>query len=1016
MADPLSAIGAAAAILDLSKSAWKAGNYLFRVYQGSKSVNEEIKTLALEVNALASACDLVHEELEEIIKAPSANGKGPQYDQDGRLAKCVERQTNDCEDTLQELWAIVEALWPRGQRFLDNASRQIKLQNSKEQVHGIRDRIKSHTDALHTILLVVNIKVAHVAPGQAGRQLPDTLEDLRVRLQSIEQKLDKQAAQGMHVGDSDATLVGCAHDALRSGISLYEASVTGGSIRGAEDAANSNLMVAEWLAKLNALRIENRKSVISEGESHPPTVFSDDGKLDAATEHSSTLDQIDAEDEADGFDSEDELAEVASTAIKDGSSAFKDEDWTEAHALLQESVDLLELLPHKHRTRIDFFELQFQLATCTYHLKPPADAEIVLQTLLQHPAETDAQSIQLCNARHLLAQCYIRLNKLDMAKDACEATLHARSRLLGRQHDSRYASLALMSHIYGRLGNQTRAKIYASMIPEANRANLLAATHVTESLESCEGESCERADGPPFQSTASVPAVPLASTSKHIDVPAESRSSTRRRMVQLPTSGTKESDPNLAATPMVQHDLTKPSLSRSSPSTEATRVDSAGLSPSQTQLLTNDLPEKGTIPKVRRTKKVVAEEARSIPVTGAKEPETLSEALKPEMAPASSGKPDMPPPPIRSLPLFPGIYKGSIRADEFWPGPVDVKTRRALLQDNAPNLVITGELERLICNGNVPLALSVLNSTEPVSRPQAALQPVTRGSEDNRSLALHLAVLFGDETIIQHLLDRGYKCWWRRGYRIGWDDFTEFTPLELAIACSRVSMIKTFLDTTDCSDMLTPWIGGLIMDPPLPIQIPSVETTEIAAVIKLTLSSKLNTIQISTPENLLEEAMSSSRLGKESRAVIVEFLLKDCHADQLKLLWPRPALHRAIFDGSLELVEILLQNGRQRGILKRIVTSQDAESYDPLYFAVRRAAANKDVPLDIVRRLCDAGASVSAVRRVYESRFLRSTKVTTSTPWSHALDSGRADLIELLRAHKPSLPVPAKQGNTFRSP
>jgi len=104
---------------------------------------------------------------------------------------------------------------------------------------------------------------------------------------------------------------------------------------------------------------------------------------------------------------------------------------------------------------------------CVYHTKDADVAEAALSGLMQEAASSlsDAKLRYVCDAGHILSHLYLRMDKPDRAKLACERTLKARTRLFRKTHESQYESIALLSHIYNLLGNNARAKIFINMIP-----------------------------------------------------------------------------------------------------------------------------------------------------------------------------------------------------------------------------------------------------------------------------------------------------------------------------------------------------------------------------------------------------------------------------------------------------------------------------------------------------------------------------------------------------------------------
>jgi len=122
------------------------------------------------------------------------------------------------------------------------------------------------------------------------------------------------------------------------------------------------------------------------------------------------------------------------------------------------------------------FELEFKLAACAFHTRDVAVTTQALINLVEQVASSDMHRTRMCDAGHLLSQLYVRTGSpesLELARLSCENVLRARSRLIGTDHKHYCESLALMVDIYKRLGNETRAKIYTSMIPKDRRQSLL---------------------------------------------------------------------------------------------------------------------------------------------------------------------------------------------------------------------------------------------------------------------------------------------------------------------------------------------------------------------------------------------------------------------------------------------------------------------------------------------------------------------------------------------------------------
>jgi len=188
------------------------------------------------------------------------------------------------------------------------------------------------------------------------------------------------------------------------------------------------------------------------------------------TSSSSHVDDVDD-------DSDDELGtDIAKEAMRAAKQAFDSQEWNEADSLLQETVTLIQDLPLKRRAICDIFDIQYMLAVCTYHMGEPAAAELALVNLIEQPPVSDQHRGAICEAGYFLSRTYISLGKLDLARSSCESSLKGRARLMGKEHESYYQSLALMARVFSLLDMSARARLYLALIPEAMRPGLVAAT------------------------------------------------------------------------------------------------------------------------------------------------------------------------------------------------------------------------------------------------------------------------------------------------------------------------------------------------------------------------------------------------------------------------------------------------------------------------------------------------------------------------------------------------------------
>lgn len=1006
-------IGAVAAILQISRNAYAIGRYIYQIYEGSKHIDDSIRNLANEVNDLADSCGLVHDELRTVLGKQHSGATESRYDKDGRLGRCVDQQVVQCDNTLRELGRVVDTLWPRKDTLYARASKQIDLQNNRDQIDDIRKRIRSHTDALHTILLVVNIRVSHIAPDHATQQLPAKLNNLQRSLTNIESKLNGSPRRKDSVGDGDTTLVNFARDTLRSGKTLYEASVAGSvhggadSVMGGGEAATQALEVAEWVSRVNALRRESREGQFSDIELPAASVFSDDGRDTVATRSTSggapRLSNLNEEDI--DYDSDDEQVELAQAALDNGNRAFDAEKWDLASKYLHTSLKLLYKLPHKHKRQQDIFALQFRLAVCSYHTGDVDHAEAGLESLLQHEPLSDKEGIQLCDARHLLSRIYVEQNKLDLARVACEGTLKARSKLLGKQHIARYESMALMSRVCSLSNDDVLSDLYASRIPESYRNDLISAVATLQ----------------PSQPLHEVAAMPIISTT-----------SDPSSISAFGPAGTQPSERPITSQYHLNSDGSLPSLSPGLPplSVSPKTLEGDILEPGMKELHITDQTDqfRGDARRWPSTTTRSSDYSIAAPVT----PDTLS-TNEPTIA-QLPGRPQR----WQSAPMVTDIQvpetrraaSTSIRAksilsldvtpeETYSPlrtqpsdlsntdsGPMSRSDRRAIVARF--QIEPMHNLDQAICDGKLEKSLTLVNAllsgSTQLGNPATTIIYNSNGLKyANKSPALHLAVLFGDVELVKPLVKNGFAP--NFAFKLSDEPGLREcqTPLDIAIASRNHKIIRDLLAN---GASLDPAKGEspcrqLIAHASLQLWPPS-EVSEITSTLKLLLSfgwpiSKgfaRNQTPSPTP-TFLHQACSITPSLHDYRLPLVQYILEQSDTATISAPASETPLHHAVRRDDLDVVNALMQ-GQPTYKVRSLLEKTNTQQCQPLYLAVTRAVADSDLPLDIVARLLQLGASLDDVHTQFESRRFRTSKKTQSTARSIAMESSRQDLIDLV--------------------
>jgi ankyrin repeat protein len=1010
-------VGAVASILQISKNAYQLGKYIHDVYEGTKRIDENVRSLASEVNGLADSCKLVHDELYTVLTRSPSGAAGPLFDNDGRLGRCVDQQVVQCDNTLDELRRMVDVLWPRNGTLYQRVSKQIDLQNSRAQTNEIRKRIRSHTDALHTILLVINIRVSHFASDYTPQQLLGNLDDLKARLVNIESKLGGPQNCRDSTGDGNTTLVDVAEETLRSGKTLYEKSFAGtvrgnDSVMGDEPAVTQAGSVGNWVDTVNKLRRASREGYVADVEL--PSGLSDDGRDTTATGSTSGgVVHLPKLDEDDSYDSDDEQVELAQAALLKGNRAFDAQNWDLAAKVLHTSLKLLYKLPHKHKRQQDIFGLQYRLAVCSYHTGDVDHAEAGLESLLQHEPVSDKEGVQLCDARHMLSRIYVERDKLELARDACEGTLKARSRLLGKQHGSRYESMALMSRILQLLQDDVLSDLYASRIPDAQRNDLLAAVSTLQPKASLsvhgsvlalpttsEPRLCTQYTGSNAREVGTSPrTMPIRSRSaNHGPSPAFSprlsplslspniyaRDFPASLDIEDNTSGDHIGPPLLEDGDVLRKRST---ISRSSGNDADPQITiDIGASKIST---TSDLPVRPhriySAPVITVTPtQSVRKPSRAPSVISLDEPQDLCLPLR-TSGPGDSGKP---------------------------LGPMSRSERHRIVKRFKMERKCMHNLDQSICEGTLENSLTLVDTLHSTATHLGSkVSPIVFNQWADglrlatKSPALHLAVLFGDDALVEPLIKNGFSPTF--AYQLtdepGMRDY--LTPFDFAIASRNEPIIRILLSS---AAVLAPPSSDspcrhLLAHTSLQFWPPS-GVPEVMSLLELLLScgwpvskgfSRQN--NPSPAPTLLHQACSLAVHLHDYRLPLVKFLIEQSDTTALSAPATETPLHHAVRRDDAEVVDILLQaqaSFRLRGLLDK----KNSHDCQPLYLAVQRAIADHYLPLDIIRSLLDRGANLDEPHTMTEARLLRLSKKTRSTARSIAMASGRQDLILLVHS------------------
>ena len=197
--------------------------------------------------------------------------------------------------------------------------------------------------------------------------------------------------------------------------------------------------------------------------------------------------------EADDSDEDDITIDLARTIISTGQSALGRGDHQSARGCFLEALTLLQELPQKAReAACAMLDLRYDIAMCSLALDNQVEVEKSLLEVLQHEPSSDTQREKLFHVSHVLTQLYITTGRLALARQSCNNALRGRRKLLGKEHQDYYSSLALMARISELEGADIQAKAYKDMIPVAEQPRF-AYNHIRMDVF-CEKEVVELTD------------------------------------------------------------------------------------------------------------------------------------------------------------------------------------------------------------------------------------------------------------------------------------------------------------------------------------------------------------------------------------------------------------------------------------------------------------------------------------------------------------------------------------------
>ncbi|KAJ8611909.1 hypothetical protein MRB53_037705 [Persea americana] len=447
--DPLSVVSTA---LGLAGQAWKVGSQIYQFVHAAGQVDQTVSDLAGEVKAIGDICSSIS-ELKTIDKAIDAT-----------LKASIEPQLTQCRSVIDKLDKLVPKKLS-GKSFTKQALQQAQLNFRQADIDQYRAQIQKFSSNLQLSLQVLNIKATYLAPQIASTSLLDKLAELDNTMKRHGQKLDDAL---LRYGDI----------CLLEGQTLYAQS-NAGSVKGATVDLQSK-STAEWVSamqNLQKMQLDADTDAGAEELSHrsvsdlTTSSHQQDSNITGTTNSQLAVKHdLSAKDLLGDDDDEHELTvDLADASFAAGRESFAAGDFEEAEAMFREGLEHLQSLPERVRQTYALDELQLKLATCAYHKKDLDSALAALIGIVERQSSSDSDAAQKLAAGILLAQTYVRLNKLELATSTCENVYRARRRLLGKDSDSCFETLGLLHRVHELSGNTSRAAVYKKMLPIETR-------------------------------------------------------------------------------------------------------------------------------------------------------------------------------------------------------------------------------------------------------------------------------------------------------------------------------------------------------------------------------------------------------------------------------------------------------------------------------------------------------------------------------------------------------------------
>jgi Fungal N-terminal domain of STAND proteins len=155
--DPLSIITVVASI---SKTVFGVSATLYTFVNETRNVDQTVKDLATEVDALSRALT----QVEAVLQSPTvvAAEKCVSADENKQLWHTVYGSVGDCQKTVERIDSALDEVRKRRSSWAAQALRQVKLKLGKDEINSLRAQTHTHCSALKMALQMVNMFVPYL--------------------------------------------------------------------------------------------------------------------------------------------------------------------------------------------------------------------------------------------------------------------------------------------------------------------------------------------------------------------------------------------------------------------------------------------------------------------------------------------------------------------------------------------------------------------------------------------------------------------------------------------------------------------------------------------------------------------------------------------------------------------------------------------------------------------------------------------------------------------------------------